>query len=72
MLRMPVIIMIGIMILWNYIVTPGYMGVPREVVVNMLIPVFLPFNLLKGLYNAAITMLIYKKLASILRRLNII
>jgi len=67
-----VIIMVVCMILWNYIITPLYMGVPRAVVVNMLIPVFLPFNLLKGIYNAAITMLVYKQLSKILRRLNII
>jgi riboflavin transporter FmnP len=38
------------MILWNYIVTPLYMGVPRQVVVGMLVPVFLPFNLVKNFY----------------------
>jgi len=32
----------------------------RPVVAKMLIPVFLPFNLLKGGLNAAITMLVYK------------
>jgi len=32
----------------------------RPVVAKMLIPIFLPFNLLKGGLNAAITMLLYK------------
>ena len=32
----------------------------RPGVANMLIPIFLPFNLLKGGLNAAITMLVYK------------
>ena len=36
------------------------MGYPREAVAELLIPAFLPFNLLKGGLNAAITMLIYK------------
>ena len=36
------------MLLWNYIITPYYMGVPRETVAGMLLPVFLPFNLVKG------------------------
>jgi len=62
----------GVMILWNYIITPLYMSVPREVVVGMLLPVFLPFNLLKGVYNAAITILLYKRLSVVLKKLGII
>lgn len=50
----------AVMLLWNYFITPIYMGFPREAVVKLLIPVFLPFNLLKGSLNAAITMLLYK------------
>ena len=36
------------MVIWNSIITPLYMGVPREQVAGMLIPIFLPFNLIKG------------------------
>jgi len=50
----------AVMLLWNYFITPIYMGLPRESVVKLLIPAFLPFNLLKGGLNAAITMLLYK------------
>ena len=71
-LAVGIIILVAVMLLWNFIITPVYMHVPREVVVNMLIPVFLPFNLLKGLYNAAITMLVYKRLSVILRRMNML
>jgi riboflavin transporter FmnP len=67
-----VIVMVSVMVLWNYIITPVYMGVPRAVVTSMLIPVFFPFNLLKGVYNAAMTMLVYKHLSAILRRLNML
>ena len=49
-----------VMLLWNYFLTPIYTGYPREAVAAMLVPVFLPFNLLKGGLNAAITMLLYK------------
>lgn len=41
------IISVFVMLLWNYLVTPLYMGYSREVVAEMLLPVFLPFNLLK-------------------------
>jgi len=67
-----VFLMIAVMLLWNYIITPMYMNVPREIVAGMLIPVFLPFNLLKGIYNAAITILLYKRLSVILRKLGMI
>ena len=56
------------MLLWNYFITPLYMGTPREVVAAMLLPVFLPFNLIKGALNASITMLIYKPISRALRR----
>lgn len=46
-------IMIAVMMLWNYLIAPLYMGYPREAVVELLIPAFLPFNLIKGGLNAA-------------------
>ncbi|MCL1835456.1 MAG: ECF transporter S component [Oscillospiraceae bacterium] len=50
-----------VMLLWNYILVPIYTPyISREKVVEMLLPAFLPFNLLKGGLNAAITMLLYK------------
>ena len=63
-----VVIMTAIMILWNYLIPPIYQGVPRPVVAGMLVPVFLPFNLVKGTLNAALTMLLYKPVVETLRR----
>ena len=60
------------MMLWNYLIAPLYMGYPREAVVELLIPAFLPFNLIKGGLNAAITMLLYKPVVTALRRSNLI
>ena len=62
------LLMTGGMILWNYVITPFYMGTPRADVVKMLIPVFLPFNLFKGGLNTALTLLLYKRVALILRK----
>ncbi len=67
-----VALMTVMMLAWNYIVTPLYMGVPREVVAGMLIPTFLPFNLMKGGLNDGITMLLYKPLSSALRRTGLL
>ncbi len=61
-----------VMILWNYLITPFYMGYPREAVIELLIPAFLPFNLIKGGLNAAITMLVYKPVVTVLRRSHLI
>ena len=55
------------MLLWNYLVTPVFMGVPRPVVVDMLVPIFLPFNLIKTALNGAIAMMLYKPIATALR-----
>ena len=60
--------MAAIMVLWNYVITPFYMGVPREQVAGMLVPVFLPFNLVKGGINAGITLLLYKPIVTALRK----
>ena len=57
-----------LMILWNYIITPIYMGLPRGDVAAMLIPVFLPFNLLKSGINVALTILLYKPVIVGLRK----
>lgn len=62
----------GVMILWNYLVTPIYMGVPRAIVADMLIPTFLPFNLLKTIVNASFTMIIYKPVVKALRKAKLV
>ena len=36
------------------------MGMPREAVAELLLPAFLPFNLIKGSINTAVTLLLYK------------
>ena len=64
-----VILMAAVMLAWNYIVTPLYMHVPRDVVAGMLLPTFLPFNLVKGGLNAGITILLYKPLSGVLKKL---
>lgn len=61
------VLMTGMMLLWNAFLTPIYMGMPRDAVIGMLLPVFLPFNLVKGGLNAAITLLLYKPLTKALR-----
>ena len=66
------VIMTALMLLWNYLITPIYMGYPREAVAAMLPTMFLPFNLLKSALNAGITLLIYKPVVGALRRARLI
>lgn len=60
--------MVVVMLLWNYLITPIYMGYPREAVAELLIPAFLPFNLLKAGLNAGFTFLLYKPITMALRK----
>lgn len=60
--------MVSVMILWNWLVTPIYLGYPRAAVEAMLIPVFLPFNALKGGLNTALVLGLYKPLTNALRK----
>ncbi len=47
-------------------------GIPREAVAELLLPAFLPFNLLKSGLNAGITFLLYKPVVSSLRKSGLI
>ncbi len=63
-----VIVMTVMMCLFNYIVTPMYMGTPREAVAALLVPAIIPFNLLKGGINGIVTFLVYKRISRFLHR----
>ena len=65
------VVMVGAMILWNWLITPLYMGVERSVVEGMLLTAFLPFNLLKAGLNTALVLVLYKPLVTALRKANL-
>lgn len=61
------VISVVVMLLWNWLVTPFYMRAPdqtieevRAMVTSLLLPAFLPFNLLKCGLNSAFTLILYK------------
>ena len=64
--------MIVVMLLWNWLITPLYMGVSRQAVTGMLLPVFLPFNALKACFNTAFVLMLYKPLVSALRKTGLV
>lgn len=71
-LSVGIVLMTIAMVLWNYLFTPLYMGVPREIVVDLLLPAFIPFNLIKGALNGSVTLLLYKFVVTALRKANLI
>lgn len=52
------ITMVASMVVWNLIFTPLF-GTPLEVVLSIMVPVIIPFNLIKGGVNAVIALLLY-------------
>lgn len=50
----------GIMMVANHFITPYFTGAPVEVVDAMLLPVILPFNLVKAGLNSIVTFVVYK------------
>ena len=66
------VFMAAAMLLWNWLITPWYMNIPREEVQVLLIPMFLPFNLLKAGLNSALVLVLYKPLVSALRKTKLI
>ena len=67
-----ILLMTAVMLLWNYLITPIYMHAPREQIVGLLVPIFLPFNLIKGGINATLTVLLYKPIVSALRKAKLV
>lgn len=56
----------------NYLLTPLYQPMSREAVAKLLLPIILPFNLLKQTINAVVIFIVYKPLMSILRKAGVL
>ena len=63
---------IATMMVANILITPLYTGAPRSAVIGMLLPLLLPFNTVKSVFNAALVMLLYKPTAEALRRARVL
>lgn len=55
------------MIVMNMIFTPLFMGAPLEVVMSMMVPAIIPFNLLKAGINCTITFFLYKSISHLVK-----
>ncbi len=63
---------VAVMITANIFITPFYMGVPRSSIIPMILPLLLPFNTAKIVMNASSTLLLYKPLTSVLKKMNLL
>ncbi len=66
------IVMTGVMMAANLFVTPYYMGVTMADVRGMIPALLFPFNLIKGVVNASVVMLLYKHFSKALKASGII
>jgi riboflavin transporter FmnP len=55
------------MVIMNMIFTPLFMNVPLEMVISMMVPIIIPFNLLKAGINCTITFLLYKSISHLIK-----
>lgn len=55
-----VVALVAVMLTLNLVITPLYQGVSRAVIAEMIPTLFLPFNAVKAVVNAALVMILYK------------
>lgn len=70
-LGLAVLAMTGVMLVMNIFVTPLYTHAPLEAIYDMMLPLLLPFNLIKAVANAAIVFVLYKPLCVALRKIHV-
>ena len=63
------LIMVAVMIAFNYLVTPHFMGVNIKIV-HSLMPFIAGFNVIKATANSFITFFVYKHIAKIIKKFN--
>lgn len=62
------VVFILLAVLMNFVITPIYTpGVTVQAVAAMVIPILLPFNLLKCGINVAVTLLVYKPVSNLIK-----
>ncbi|MFA5449778.1 MAG: ECF transporter S component [Clostridia bacterium] len=64
------LVMIVVMVFWNIIFTPIFMGVDRDAVYAMLLPAIIPFNAIKAGINSIFTLILYKRVSKFFKWLT--
>ncbi len=53
-------------ILANLAIDPFYFGMPFDAVVALVVPALLPFNIIKAIINAVLTLVVYKSISNLI------
>jgi len=61
------VVMVVVNLLANLVVTPVYTGMPVQAVMGLILPVLLPFNVIKAVLNSVITLLVYKSISRVIK-----
>lgn len=64
-----VLVWLVMMVIWNLIMTPLFMGTPRDAVLKIMLPVIVPFNLIKAGINSALAVILCLTIKPHLKRL---
>lgn len=64
------VVFVCVAIVLNLIITPLYNAMPVSAVAQLIVPVLLPFNLIKVVILVVITMLLYKPLSNLIKGTN--
>ena len=64
--------MTALMVVMNLTLTVKFYGMPIEAVEDLLLPAFIPFNLIKAGLNSTITVILFYPLQTILKRVHFI
>lgn len=56
------------MVIMNLLLTPIFMGTPVSQVIPMLLPIIIPFNLMKAGINAAVTFVLYRQVGALINK----
>lgn len=57
---------VAMSVVGNLLVTPSWLGVPLQAVIDLMIPVLIPFNLIKALLNSVLTLVVYKSISNLI------
>ena len=62
------VVFTAIAIAMNFVITPIYTpGVTVEAVASMVVPILLPFNIIKCVINGVVTSLLYKPVSNLVK-----
>lgn len=64
--------MTAVMLVMNLLITPIYAHTTIDVVIGMILPLLLPFNLIKSALNAALCFMLYKPVSQALKSVHLL